>query len=163
MIIAVSMATSENVQARSWALGTGATQRSMTRGKQQTDWLVSSVCRTILWLSVMLMLGGIQASGAKPADHRSSGEFSIVQVSGHGDSAWAEACVALAADDQEDVTEARQDLVETGDGVDLTQTIRLGGSSHRLALGLLRHQAFADRPEVGTRHARAPPAVVLVA
>ena len=132
----------------------------MARSTQQADWLINAVSWTMFWLSVMLMFGGILPSAAQPGVASSSNEISLHQVHSSRDFSWAETCVALAADDQEDVTAPGQDMVEAGDGIGLVHTSLFGRSSHRLALGLVTHPAFDDRPEAGAKHARAPPSIL---
>jgi hypothetical protein len=164
MIIAASVTTGGThrlEKATEWALG------SMDRGNQQADWLTSAVYRAMLWLFAVVLLGELHvgAGSSGVSREKASAEIGLRIAESQGQVLWAaQRDIAVLPSDREDAGAPNPDLAEAGsDSFAPADAAVYRWSSHRLALGHENHPAFADRPEAGASHARAPPSDTLSA
>jgi hypothetical protein len=139
----------------------------MMTGEQKVERHSSAVYRTMLWLFTLLLLGGLHGSVALAGAERSADRSDIAwQSFDFLDGVWAvdRGIAVLPGDSENNNGVPAPDLAEAGgDSFLLAEAPLLRWSSHRLALGLQTHPAFADRPEAGASHARAPPLTMLCA
>jgi hypothetical protein len=139
----------------------------MNRGNQQADWLTSTVYRAMLWLFAVVLLGEFHVGAASSGvlREKASAEIALRVAESREQVLWAaERGIAVLPGGREDVGAPSPDLAEAGsDSFAVSDAAVYRWSSHRLALGHENHPAFADRPEAGASHARAPPSALLSA